>query len=55
MVNMEFMYDKKMTTTLEETLIDELSIIALEIGKKEIQVTRESLQNYFDTNIKNCI
>lgn len=41
---------KKMTITLEENLIDELSTVALETGKKKAQVVREALQDYFDVN-----
>ena len=41
---------KKMTITLEENLIDELSSLALETGKKKAQVVREALQDYFDVN-----
>ena len=41
---------KKMTITLEESLIDELSTLALETGKKKTQVIREALQDYFDVN-----
>ena len=41
---------KKMTITLEENLIDELSSLALETGKKKTQVVREALQDYFDVN-----
>ena len=40
---------KKMTITLEESLIDELNAIASETGKKKAQVVREALQDYFDT------
>lgn len=40
---------KKMTITLEENLIEELSDVALETGKKKAQVVREALQDYFDT------
>jgi metal-responsive CopG/Arc/MetJ family transcriptional regulator len=39
---------KKITITLEENLIDELGLIALESGKKKTQVIREALQDYFD-------
>ncbi len=39
---------KKVTITLEENLIDELCMIALESGKKKTQVIREALQEYFD-------
>jgi len=41
---------KKITITLEENLIEELSTVALESGKKKAQVMREALQDYFDTN-----
>ena len=41
---------KKMTITLEENLIDELSSLALQTGKKKAQVVREALQDYFDVN-----
>ena len=41
---------KKMTITLEENLIDELSSLALQTGKKKAQVVREALQDYFDIN-----
>ncbi len=41
---------KKMTITLEDTLIEELSLIAAETGKKKTQVVREALQDYFDVN-----
>jgi len=41
---------KKMTITLEDNLIDELSSLALETGKKKTQVIREALQEYFDIN-----
>ena len=41
---------KKMTITLEDNLIDELSLVALETGKKKAQVVREALQDYFDVN-----
>lgn len=40
---------KKITITLEENLIDELSTLAMESGKKKTQVIREALQDYFDT------
>ena len=39
---------KKMTITLDESFIDELSQIAHELGKKKTQVIREALQDYFD-------
>ncbi len=41
---------KKMTITLEESLIDELAILSEETGKKKAQVVREALQDYFDVN-----
>ena len=41
---------KKMTITLEESLIAELSSVALDSGKKKTQVIREALQDYFDVN-----
>ena len=41
---------KKMTITLEENLIDELSQLAKDTGKKKTQVIREALQDYFDIN-----
>ncbi|HQR74759.1 MAG TPA: ribbon-helix-helix domain-containing protein [Sulfurovum sp.] len=39
---------KKMTITLEESLIDEIDSMALESGKKKTQIIREALQDYFD-------
>jgi len=39
---------KKMTITLDESFIDELSQVAHETGKKKTQVIREALQDYFD-------
>lgn len=39
---------RKMTITLEDTLIEELNIVASETGKKKTQVIREALQDYFD-------
>jgi metal-responsive CopG/Arc/MetJ family transcriptional regulator len=41
---------KKMTITLEENLIDELSSFSVENGKKKAQIVREALQDYFDVN-----
>ena len=41
---------KKMTITLEESLIEELGILSEETGKKKTQVVREALQDYFDVN-----
>ncbi|MFA5232904.1 MAG: CopG family transcriptional regulator [Sulfurimonas sp.] len=40
---------KKITITLEENLIEELSIVAMDSGKKKAQIIREALQDYFDT------
>jgi len=39
---------KKMTITLDESFIDELSQVAHDMGKKKTQVIREALQDYFD-------
>ncbi len=41
---------KKMTITLEDSLIDELNNLSEETGKKKAQVVREALQDYFDIN-----
>jgi len=41
---------KKITITLEENLIDELSFLAEKTGKKKTQVVREALQDYLDIN-----
>jgi metal-responsive CopG/Arc/MetJ family transcriptional regulator len=41
---------KKITITLEENLIEELSALAMESGKKKTQVIREALQDYFDVH-----
>jgi len=41
---------KKITITLEESYIDELSEFAKEVGKKKAQIIREALQDYFDAN-----
>lgn len=40
---------KKMTVTLEESLIEELSDMAKKTGKKKAQIVREAMQDYFDT------
>ena len=37
---------KKMTITLEDELIDELSATARSLGKKKAQIVREALQSY---------
>lgn len=39
---------KKMTITLDESFIDELSQVAHDLGKKKTQIIREALQEYFD-------
>lgn len=39
---------KKITITLEENIIEELSIVAMDSGKKKAQIIREALQDYFD-------
>lgn len=41
---------KKITITLEESYIDELSEFAKDMGKKKAQIVREALQDYFDAN-----
>ena len=41
---------KKITITLEESYIDELSEFAKDMGKKKAQIIREALQDYFDVN-----
>lgn len=41
---------KKITITLEESPIEELSVMAMENGKKKTQIIREALQDYFDVN-----
>lgn len=43
-----FFMTKKMTITLDESFIDELSQVAHDMGKKKTQVIREALQDYFD-------
>ena len=47
--NKEIIMTKKMTITLEESLLEELSELATITGKKKTQVIREALQDYFDT------
>ena len=37
---------RKMTITLEEELIEELSNTAMALGKKKTQIVREALQSY---------
>jgi predicted DNA-binding protein len=41
---------KKMTITLEESLIEELTLLSRKTGKKKAQVVREALQDYFDVS-----
>jgi metal-responsive CopG/Arc/MetJ family transcriptional regulator len=52
MVNLQkgFIMTKKMTITLEDSLIEELNTLSAETGKKKTQVIREALQDYFDVN-----
>ncbi|QNM90517.1 ribbon-helix-helix protein, CopG family [Aliarcobacter cryaerophilus] len=40
---------KKITITLEDSLIEELAEVAKNTGKKKTQLIREALQDYFDT------
>ena len=39
---------KKITITLEDSLIEELAEVAKNTGKKKTQLIREALQDYFD-------
>ena len=39
---------KKITITLEDSLIEELAEVAKNTGKKKTQLIREVLQDYFD-------
>jgi len=41
---------KKVTITLEESIVEELGSVAMELGKKKTQVIREALQDYFDSS-----
>ena len=43
---------KKMTITLENSLIDELNSVAQNLGKKKTQIIREALQSYLQINAK---
>ena len=43
---------KKMTITLENSLIDELNSAAQNLGKKKTQIIREALQSYLQINAK---
>ncbi len=39
---------KKITISLEDSLIEELAEVAKNTGKKKTQLIREALQDYFD-------
>jgi len=39
----------KITITLEESIMEELSSVVMQSGKKKTQVAKEALQDYFDT------
>ena len=41
---------EKITITLEESYIDELSEFAKDMGKKKAQIIRGAPQDYFDAN-----
>jgi len=47
---LEHAMTKKITITLDESYIDELSEFAKDMGKKKAQIIREALQDYFDAN-----
>lgn len=50
MVNIKGVHmTQKITITLEESIVEELSSVAMQSGKKKTQVVREALQDYFDT------
>lgn len=40
---------KKITISLEDSLVEELAEVAKNTGKKKTQLIREALQDYFDT------
>lgn len=46
---------KKMTITLEEELIEELSQTALQLGKKKTQIVREALHAYLPSASKKSL
>ena len=46
---------KKMTITLEDKLIEELSETALKLGKKKAQIVREALQSYLPSTKKKAL
>ena len=39
---------KKITISLEDSLVEELAEVAKNTGKKKTQLIREALQDYFD-------
>lgn len=39
---------KKITLTLEEGLVEKLSRVSVEMGKKKTQIVREALNDYFN-------
>ncbi|MCJ7764331.1 MAG: type II toxin-antitoxin system CcdA family antitoxin [Thiovulaceae bacterium] len=46
---------KKMTNTMEDELIEELSQTALQLGKKKAQLVREALQSYLPSAKKKIL
>ena len=47
-----FIMTKKMTITLEDSLIKELDSSSKLLGKKKTQIIREALHSYLDLNTK---
>jgi len=43
---------KKITITLEESLVDELNLASKNLGKKKTQIIRESLNAYLNLSSK---
>ena len=43
---------RKMTITLEDTLLDELDFAAISLGKKKSQIVREALSSYLKLSSK---
>lgn len=43
---------RKMTITLEDTLLDELDLAAINLGKKKSQIVREALSSYLNLGSK---
>lgn len=39
---------KKITLTMEESLVEKLSRVSVEMGKKKTQIVREALNDYFN-------